>query len=349
MCVPTGTIRLLRVGEAMRRREFIRLLGGSAATWPLAAYGQQPNRTRLIGVLLATGANDQLAKGVIATFEKALQELGWISGRNIEIRYRFGAGETDLTRAYARELIGMQPAVIFAISNTSMAALHGESSKVPIVFVAVSDPVGMGYVDSLSRPGRNVTGFTPFEPSLGSKWLSLLKEIAPNTEHIGVMFNPEPGNNSASFLRSIELAASPLGIKSIVTPRGDDADIGRTIAALGKTPHSGLIFLPDALTYARRKAIVSLIAQQQIPAIYPWRDFVVAGGLMSYGPDAGLVGEDLRLAASYVDRILKGEKPADLPVQAPTKLAIIINAKAAKELGLEVPARLLTQADEVIE
>lgn len=331
----------------MRRREFIGLVGGTAV-WPIAARGQQPHRIHLIGVLLATGANDQLAKSVIATFEKALQELGWISGRNIEIQYRFGAGETDLTRAYARELIGMQPAVIFAISNTSMAALHSESSKVPIVFVAVSDPVGMGYVDSLSRPGRNVTGFTPFEPSLGSKWLSLLKEIAPNTEHIGVIFNPEPGNNSASFLRSIELAASPLGIKSIVTPRGDDADIGRTIAALGKTPHSGLIFLPDALTYARRKAIVSLIAQQQMPAIYPWRDFVVAGGLMSYGPDAE-AGEDLRLAASYVDRILKGEKPADLPVQAPTKLAIIINARAAKELGLEIPARLLTQADEVIE
>jgi putative tryptophan/tyrosine transport system substrate-binding protein len=331
----------------MRRREFFGVLGGVAATWPLAARGQQPNRIPVVGVLLSTGAHDQLAKTVIATFEKALQERGWVPGRNLEIQYRFGSGETDVTRAYARELIGMQPTAIFAISNTSMAALHSETSKVPIVFIAVSDPVGMGYVDSLSRPGRNVTGFTPFEPSLGSKWLSLLKEIAPTAEHIGVVFNPEPGNNSASFLQSIELAATPLGIKSIVTPRGDSADIERTIVALGKAPRGGVIFLPDALTYAHREAIVSLMAQQQLPAIYPWRDFVVAGGLMSYGP--GVVGEDLRLAASYVDRILKGEKPADLPVQAPTTLAIVINAKTAKELGLEVPAKLITQADEVIE
>jgi putative ABC transport system substrate-binding protein len=243
----------------------------------------------------------------------------------------------------------MRPAVILAVSNTSMAALHQTSTTIPVVFLAVSDPVGMGYVNSLSRPGSSVTGLTPFEPSMGGKWLSLLKELAPTVEDVGVIFNPEPGNNSRSFLRSIEDAAGSLAIKSIVTPRAERSDIEHTIIELGKRSHTGLVFLPDALTYAHLNAIVDLIAQHRIPAIYPWRDFVTAGGLISYGPDAGYTDEFLGQAASYVNRILNGEKPAEMPVQAPTKLVLSVNTKAAKALGLDLPASLIALTDEIIE
>jgi putative ABC transport system substrate-binding protein len=230
-----------------------------------------------------------------------------------------------------------------------MAALHLEATGIPVVFFNVSDPVGMGYVESLSRPGHSVTGLTPFVPSLGSKWLSFLKELAPSIEDVGVIFNPEPGNNSGSFLRAIESAAPLLSIKRIVTPLTNSADIERTIVDLGNSSRSGLVFLPDAFTYARRNEIAQLIAKQRIPAIYPWRDFVTAGGLMSYGPPEAYRDEIVRQAANYVSRILSGEKPAEMPVQAPTKLVIAINARAAKTLGLEIPASLMALADEVIE
>ena len=316
---------------------------------PLAVRAERPNSAPLIGVLLATRADDALSKGFMTAFGKAVHEHGSASSQNIKIEYRFGAGDTAATQAFARELISMRPAVIVAVSNTSMAALHQASTTIPIVFVNVSDPVGMGYVNSLSRPGGNVTGLTPFEPSMGSKWLSLLKELAPGVEDVGVMFNPEPGNNSRSFLRSIESATGSFAIKKVITPREGSADIERTIVELGKSSHSGLVFLPDALTYARRNTIVELIAQQRIPAIYPWRDFVVAGGLISYGPSIAYGDDYIVQAAGYIDRILNGESPAELPVQAPTKLVLIINARAAKTLGLEIPARLIALADEVIE
>jgi putative ABC transport system substrate-binding protein len=330
----------------MRRREFITLLGGAAAARPLAVRAQQPNRIRQIGVLMGIAANDPVAKTRIAAFEKDLQELGWVFGRDIEIQYRWGAGDTDLTQAYAQELIGMQPDVILAHTNTGMAALHRETSAVPIVFVMVSDPIGMHYVDSMSRPGRNVTGFTPFEPSLGGKWLSLLKEIAPSVEHVGLLFNPEAGNNASAFVQPIEAAAPAFGIKSIVSPQRETAEIERIISTLSQLPNSGLIFLPDAFTAAHRETIVALVARHRVPAIYPLRSFCTAGGLMSYGID---VGELFRQAASYVDRILRGTPPGELPVQAPTKYDLVINLKTAKALGLEVPPTLLARADEVIE
>lgn len=332
----------------MRRRDFISIMGLGAAAWPLAVRSK-PDSAALIGALLPTHADDALSKLFVAVVGKAVHEQSSASGQNIKIEYRFAGGDTDLTESFARELISMRPAVIVAVSNTSMAALHHASTTIPIVFVDVSDPVGMGYVNSLSRPGGSVTGLTPFEPSLGSKWLSLLKELASGVEDVGVMFNPEPGNNSRSFVQSIESAAGSFGIKKVVTPHGESADIERTILDLGKTSHSGLVFLPDALTYARRKALVESIAQQHIPAIYPWRDFVVAGGLMSYGPGATYTRQHFSQAADYVIRILKGEKPAELPVQAPTKLVLVINATAAKALGLEIPARLIALADELIE
>jgi putative ABC transport system substrate-binding protein len=332
----------------MKRREFITALGGGAA-WPLVARGEQLNTASLVGVLLASRADDIFSNGFMTAFSEAVRVHRSASSQKIKIEYRFGAGDADLTRTLAGELIGMRPAVIVAVSNTSMAALHQASSAIPIVFINVSDPVGMGYVDSMSRPGGRVTGLAPFEPSLGSKWLSFLKDLAPGVEDVGVMFNPEPGNNSRSFLLSIESAAKSFAIKRVVTPHGESADIERTIIDLAKTSRSGLVFLPDALTFARRNAIVELIAKQRIPAIYPWRDFVVAGGLISYGPGIAYGDEFLGQAAGYVNRILNGEKPAELPVQAPTKLAISINSRTANALGLEVPARLIALADEVIE
>jgi putative ABC transport system substrate-binding protein len=301
-------------------------------------------------VLFADRAEGAFSKLFMSAFPKLLKdERGSASNPKTEIQYRFSGGDTDATRTGARDLIGMRPAVIVAISNTSMAALHHEATSIPVVFINVSDPVGVGYVESLSRPGHSVTGLTPFEPSLGSKWLSFLKQLAPSIEDVGVIFNPEPGNNSGSFLRAIESAAPSLAIKRILTPHTNSADIERTIVGLGNTSGSGLVFLPDALTYVRRNEIVQLIAKQHIPAIYPWRDFVIAGGLMSYGPHEAYVDEALRQAAKYVNRILNGEKPAEMPVQAPTKLALTINARTAKTLGLEIPGSLMALADEMVE
>jgi putative tryptophan/tyrosine transport system substrate-binding protein len=333
----------------MRRRDFMRVMVVGAAGWPLSIRAQQPARAPLIGVLFSTRADDPFSKWFRTAFDRLMKERGSLSSPSVEIQYRFPGGDTDATRASARELIGLRPAVIVANSNTSMAALHREATSIPVVFFNVSDPVGMGYVESLSRPGRSVTGLTPFEPSLGGKWLSFLKELAPSIEDVGVIFNPEPGNNSGSFLRAIESAAPSLAIKRIVTPHTNSADIERTIVDLGKTSRSGLVFLPDALTYARRNEILPLIAKQRIPAIYPWRDFVAAGGLMSYGPHEGYLDELLRLSANYVSRILKGEKPAEMPVQLPTRFEFVINLQTAKTLGIEIPATLLARADEVIE
>lgn len=240
----------------------------------------------------------------------------------------------------------MKPDAILAMSNSAMAALHREASRIPTVFVMVSDPVGMRYVDSFARPSGNVTGFTPFDPSLGTKWVSLLKEISPNIENVGLIYNPEPGNNSASFAGPIEAAASPLGVKSIVRPVGDSAGIEHLISTLSGKPNSGLIFLPDAFTAVHSKAIVAAVAQHRLPAIYPLRLFCDAGGLISYGID---VYQLLQQAVSYVSRILRGANPADLPVQAPTKFELVINLKAAKAIGLEISPVLLNRADEVIE
>jgi ABC-type uncharacterized transport system substrate-binding protein len=330
----------------MTRRAFITLLGGVAA-WPVTARGQAAAKVRRIGVLLGSSdPNDPVAQRRVRLFETGLQELGWVVGRNIDILYRWASGDTDRSRAYAKELIGMHLDLIVAATNTAMAALHREVPSLPIVFVMVSDPVGMGYVESFSRPGRNVTGFTPFEPSLGTKWLSLLKEIAPGVEHVGLLFNPEPGNNANSFAKPIEVAALSLGIKSIVRPKSDSKEIEQIILTLGHAGNGGLIFLPDALTSAQRHRVVELVTRSRVPAIYPLRSFSEVGGLMSYGIDVdGLFVQ----SASYVDRILRGSNARELPVQAPTKFEFVINLKTAKALGLTVPDKLLTAADEVIE
>lgn len=317
----------------MRRREFILGLAVLAKFEPARAE----DRMRSVGALI-TEPTDIL--------ETLLKANGWIVGQNLKIEYRVTRGDTDLSYKYARELIALQPDVLFAITNTSMAALHHEHSNIPTVFVMVSDPVGMHYVESFSRPGGNVTGFTPFEPTLGGKWVSLLKELAPNVQHIGLVYNPEPGNNSAAFRKSIDEVASQVGIASIETPSGDSSDIDRLIRSLRDKPNSGLIFLPDAITGVRRVEIAALAAACRLPAIYPLRFFCEAGGLVSYGAKTRnlYVG-----AASYVDRILRGANPAELPVQAPTEFELVVNQKSAKQLGLHLPPTLIARADEVIE
>jgi ABC-type uncharacterized transport system substrate-binding protein len=319
----------------MRRREFILGLAMLGDVGRASAQG----RARRVGVLITEpSAGDVL--------ETSLREKGWIPGQNLLIEYRITRGDTNLSQAYARELVALQPDVLFAATNTSMAALHAEHSNIPTVFSMVSDPVGMHYVERFSRPGGNVTGFTPFEPSLGGKWVSLIKEVAPNVEHIGIVYNPEPGNNSSAFRESIDEVASKVGISSIMTPKGDSFDIDRLIRSLKDEPNGGLIFLPDAITGVRRVQITALVAQCRLPAIYPLRFFCDAGGLVSYGVN---VNKNIAGAASYVDRILRGANPAELPVQAPTEFELVVNQKAARQLGLQLPPALLARADEVIE
>lgn len=323
----------------MRRRAFILGTGAAlAAAVPGRLRSQQAPRR--VGALIG-------ASGVsVPPFEDELTRLGWKIGQTLKIEYRFSGGDTALTRAQARELLALDLDVLFVQTNTAMAAVHTERTSIPIVFAMVSDPVGMRYVESFAHPGGNVTGFTPFEPSLGGKWLSVLKEIAPQIEHIGLIYNPEPGNNAGAFRKAIDEFATQLRIASIENPAGDSADIERLITDLGTKPDSGLIFLPDSLTSDRREEMVALVNRNRLPAIYPLRYFCTAGGLISYGVDLSLV---LRGAATYVDRILRGAKPSELPVQAPTQFELVLNQKTARLLGLQFPPTLLARADEVIE
>jgi putative ABC transport system substrate-binding protein len=319
----------------MRRREFILGLAMLANLGRASAQG----RAHRVGALI-------VEPGIGNVLERVLKEKGWIVGQNLQIERRITGGDTSLSRTYARELIALQPDVLFAASNTSMAALHAENPNIPVVFAMVSDPVGMHYVESFPRPGGNVTGFTPFEPTLGGKWASLLKEAAPNVEHIGIVYNPEPGNNSSAFRKSIEEVADKVGIVSVETPSGDSSDIDRLIHSLKDEPNSGLIFLPDAFTSARSVQITALVMQCRLPAIYPLRLFCEVGGLMSYGVK---VDKIVAGAASYVDRILRGANPAELPVQAPTEFEFVVNQKTARQLGLQLPPLLVARADDVIE
>jgi putative ABC transport system substrate-binding protein len=321
----------------MNRREFIR--GLAAATGLGLGAAEAQKQVRRVGALVSGPQAKQL-------LDEALRQRGWQIGRDLQIEYRISNGETDLTRSHARELISSKPDVLFAIANTSMAALHAEGSAIPTVFAMVSDPVAMHYVDSFARPGRNVTGFTPFESSLGGKWVSILKEVGPDIQHLGLVYNPEPGNNLAQFRKSIEQTANISGIRSVRTPVGDSSDIQRLILSLRDQPNSGLIFLPDAFTAARPADITTLVGACRLPAIYPLRSFCTSGGLISYGVDFNKIMDG---AAAYVDRILRGASPAELPVQAPTEFQLIVNQRAARQLGFQLPPTLLARADEVIE
>ena len=322
----------------MRRRDFMRAVGVIAGlgTVPISRAQVQVHR---IGVLALEGPAPLL-------LEETLKQRGWTLGQNLKIEYRMYNGDTDLAHRYARELISLKPDVLYAITNTSMAALQLEGSTIPTVFAMVSDPVGRHYVDSFARPGRNVTGFTPFVPSLGGKWVSILKEVAPNIQQVGLIYNPEPGNNAAAFRKSIDEAANVAGIVSVEAPSGDSSNIERLIISLKEKPNSGLIFLPDAFTWVQRGHLTALIGQCGLPAIYPLRDFVEAGGLISYGIEMKKIYVG---AATYIDQILRGADPAELPVQAPTEFELIVNQRAARQLGLRLPPTLLARADDVIE
>jgi putative ABC transport system substrate-binding protein len=328
----------------MKRRAFITLLGG-AASWPLAARGQQAERVRRIGVISPFAANDLEGQARIAAFLQGLQELGWSVGRNVRIDIRWTTANTAEIRRHATDLVALAPDVILSIGTPSMAALLQATRTITIVFTVVGDPVGAGFVESLSRPGGNATGFMTFEYSLSGKWLELLKEIAPATTRAAVLRDPAITAGIGQFA-AIQTAAPSLGVELTPVNVRDAIEIERAIAAFSRYPNGGLLVTGSPLIAVQRDLIITLAARHKLPAVYANRFFVNDGGLMCYGPD--LVDQHRR-AAGYVDRILKGEKPADLPVQAPTKYELVINLKTARALGLEVPPSLLARADEVIE
>jgi putative ABC transport system substrate-binding protein len=329
----------------MNRREFITLLGGAAAAWPLAARAQQPERMRRIGVLVGSVETDLESQARVAAFERGLQTLGWIAGRNVHLDYRFGSADSELIQKYAAELVGMMPDVILANSPQVLRALSQRTSTIPIVFALIVDPVGEGFIKSLAQPGGNITGFTSFEYPLSGKWLELLKEIAPSVRQV-LAINHSENVTGAGYLRALEGAGSATGVKLIAAQVRDAAEIEQAIATMARQSNGGLIMLPSALAQVNREMITKVTAQHRLPAVYPFRYFVATGGLMSYGVDT--VDVFLR-SASYIDRVLKGEKPAALAVQQPTKFELTINLKTAKALGLTVPPTLLARADEVIE
>ena len=331
----------------MRRREFITFLGGAAAAWPLAARGQQGERMRRIGVLVGGGTDvdDLDTQNRIGAFQQGLQQLGWIDGHNVQIDIRAGAGDADHIRRYAEELVALAPDVILATGAAAVAPVLKATRTVPVVFTTVVDPVGAGFVDSLARPGGNVTGFVSFEYGLSAKWLELLKEIAPQVTRVAVIRDPDISAGTGQF-GAIQTAAPSFGLDLIAVSPREAGEVERAIAAFARTPNGGLITTSSALAVVRRDLIIGLAARYKLPAVYHRRLFAASGGLISYGPE---IIDQLHRAAGYVDRILKGEKPADLPVQAPTKYELVINLKTAKALGLTVPPTLLARADEVIE
>jgi putative ABC transport system substrate-binding protein len=329
----------------IRRREFITLLGGAAAAWPLTARAQQGERMRRVGVLNPFAENDPEVLANITAFRQALQKLGWTDGRNLRIDYRWGGANPERIRAHATELVALEPDVILVSSPLALQPLQQETRSIPIVFTGVSDPAGSGFVASLAHPGGNVTGFAVAEFSMYGKYLELLKEVAPHVTRVAVMMNPEQVPQAGNW-RAIETVAPSFKVLLTAAHVRDAAEIERVIDAFARESNGGLIVLPSALTIVHRELIIALAARHRLPAVYAFRQFVVDGGLMSYGVD---LVDQYRQAASYVDRILRGEKPAELPVQQPTQFKLLINLKTAKALGLEVPWFLQQRADEVIE
>ena len=329
----------------MRRREFITLVGGGAAAWPLAARAQQGDRIRRVGMLLAFTENDPDMRARISAFRQRFTDLGWTDGRNVRIDYRFSGSDIERLRANAKELLALAPDIMFAHSNPGLAALRQENRTVPTVFVQVADPVGSGFIQSLARPGGVTTGFTNFEPAMGSKWVEILKEIAPGVTRAAVLMHDETAANVAMF-RAAEAAEPAFGMTVTVAGVRDAAGIEQAIGAFAREPNGGLIALPHVVTAGHRELIARLAIEHRLPSVGAFGFMATSGGLISYGID---VVDLFRRSASYVDRILKGEKPADLPVQAPTKYELVINLKTANVIGLDVPPTLLARGDEVIE
>jgi len=329
----------------MKRRDFIVGIGAAAA-WPLVAGAQQPDRMRRLGIMMAVAESDADVQKGIAIFRQRLQELGWKDGHNIRIDYRWGGGDAELIQTLAKELFDLQPDVLIGHSTPSAKALLKQTRAIPIVFLTVTGPLGQGLVASLSNPGGNITGFSVFEFSLGGKWLETLKQIAPGIRRVTAIFNPETAPYYGLYLQSIGAALPALAVESIAAPVHSEADIETVIRKVASEPDSGLFVLPDSHNVVHRKRIIELTAKFRLPTIYYFRYFVSDGGLLSYGPDE----MDLfQRTAGYVDRILKGTSPSDLPVQQPTKFELVINLRTAKEMGIEIPPALLARADEVIE
>jgi putative ABC transport system substrate-binding protein len=330
----------------MRRREFITVLVGTAVSWPPVARAQQAERLRRIGVLMARAANDPEGQKQAAALQRGIEQLGWSRGRNVEIEYRWLAGDASRAEALAKELLDWRPDILVANSTPSLIAARQATSTIPIVFVAVADPVAQGFVQSLARPGGNITGFGAEEPSMGAKWVQLLSEIAPRLKSITVIFNPDSAPFARMFLPAMEAVRATSTFELIVSPVRDEIELDRAIALAGRQQSGGLITLPDTFLNPRREMIVALTAKQHLPAIYGVPEFTRSGGLIAYGIERA---DLFRRSAAYVDRILKGEKAADLAVQQPSKFELVINLKTAKTLGLTVPPTLLAAADEVIE
>jgi putative tryptophan/tyrosine transport system substrate-binding protein len=329
----------------MRRREFITLLGGAAASWPLIARALQAGPVRLIGVLMGYAESDPAGQSLFSAFRGGLAKLGWTEGSNLRLELRWGAFDPDRIRTFAKELVELQPDAILGRGTPETSALAGETRTIPIVFALVSDPIGSGFAASLAHPGGNMTGFTVNDPAMGAKWLELLKEIAPRTVRVALLFNPE--NTPPKFyIPSVQAAAPSFAVQASVAPVHAKDEIEGVIAAQARNPGGSLIVMPDVFNTTNRDLIIALAARYGVPAIYESRIFAESGGLISYGVD---LAEKFRQAAGYIDRIFQGAKPADLPIQAPTKFELVINLKTAKALDLAVPLFLQQNADEVIE
>jgi putative ABC transport system substrate-binding protein len=329
----------------MKRRDFISMLGGAAAAWPLTARAQQPDRVRRIGVLVPGNENDPELNTWVSAFTQALVDLGWTDGRNVRTDLRWPGADANRIGALARELVGLQPDIILASSTPATAALQRETRTIPIVFVNVGDPVASGIVPGLNQPGENITGFAVFDASLGGKWLELLSEIAPGLKRAAIMFNPDT-TLASPFMPSFETAARSLKVAPAIAPVHSDVEIETAIISLGREPRGGVVVMSDAFMAMHRAPIILAAARNNVPAVYRFSFFARDGGLLSYGVDQV---DTWRRAASYVDRILRGAKPAELPVQFPTKFEMVVNLKTAKALGLTVPQSILLRADEVIE
>jgi putative tryptophan/tyrosine transport system substrate-binding protein len=330
----------------MRRREFIKVIASSAAARPLAARAQQSERMRHIGILMAFSENDSEAQSWAGGFREELGKLGWTEGHNIQIDTRWATANVESLQRLAKQLFALQPDLILTGSTPATAAMRQQTNTIPIVFAMVGDPVGSGFVASLSRPGGNLTGFTPIENSLGGKWVELLKEIAPRVAKVAMVFDPAMAPFASYYLNPFKAAAASLGMEAIVAPVNDMTALERVVATSAREPNSGLVVMPDAFTIGHHADITSLVARYRIPTVHPFRIFAEVGGLVSYGSSAL---DEFRRAASYADRILKGAKPSELPVQTPINFDLVINLKTAKALGLDVPLQLQQRADEVIE
>jgi putative ABC transport system substrate-binding protein len=333
-------------GEAVRRREFIVFVGSAAAAWPLAARAQQPDRMRLICVLMGFEESDPAAQSWIAAFRDRLTKLGWTEGSNLRIELRWSAADADRMKTFAKELVDLRPDAIFGQTTPVIGALARETQTIPIVFVLVSDPIGSGFAASLAHPTGNITGFSGNDPTIGGKWMELLKEIAPRTARVALLFNPATAPQRQFYMPSIKATASSVAVDVSDAPLHAKEEIEGVIAAQARTPGGGIIAMPDPFTNTNRELIIALAARYRIPTIFYDPLYAELGGLISYGTD---FAELFRQAAEYIDRVLKGAKPGELPIQQPTKYELVINLKTAKALGLTIPESVLSLADKVIE